>query len=57
MRTKRTFNNFKKAVTNESKRYPFLRKCNGRFNENFLKKSFEAGQSASECCNSMTESI
>lgn len=55
MRTKRTFNNFKKAVTNESKRYAFLRKCNGRFNENFLKKSFESGQSARECCNSMTE--
>lgn len=55
MRTKRTFENFKKAVANESKHYPSLKKLNGQFNDNYLKAAFESKQTARECCNSMTE--
>ncbi len=56
-RTKRTFDNFKKAVINQSKNYSFLRKYNGNFNEQFLKSAFEADQSAIQCCNSMLEAV
>lgn len=55
MRTKRTFENWKKAVANESKRYPSLRKLNGEFSERYLKLGFDAGHTARQFCNSMTE--
>lgn len=55
MRTKRTFENWKRAVINESKRYPSLRRLNGQFNQSYLKLGFESGQSARAFCNSMTE--
>lgn len=54
MRTKRTFENFKKAVANESKHYPSLKKLNGQFSEKYLKMGFEQKMSAREFCNSMT---
>jgi hypothetical protein len=55
MRTKRTFENFKTAVANESKHYPSLKKLNGQFNEKYLKMGFEQKMSARQFCNSMTE--
>lgn len=55
MRTKRTFENWVKAVINESKHYPSLKKLNGKFNEKYLKMGFDAGYSARQFCNSMTE--
>lgn len=51
------FDAFKRKVANESKHYPSLKKNNGEFNEQFLKAAFDAGQSARECCNSMTEVV
>lgn len=56
-RDKITFDDFKTAVAKESKKYPSLRKHKGKFNEGFLKAAFDAGQSARECCNSMTEEV
>lgn len=55
MRTKRTFENFKKAVANESKHYSCLRPLNGIFNERYLKMGFEKKMSARQFCNAMTE--
>lgn len=57
MRTKRTYENFKKAVANESKRYPLLKKLNrnGEFREDYLKMAFDLKWSAIQFCNSMTE--
>lgn len=52
-----SFDDFKRLVANESKKYPSLRKHKGAFNEEFLKAAFDAGQSARECCNSMTEEV
>ena len=55
MKTKRTFENFKKAVANESKHYPSLKKLNGKFSEYYLRAAFDAKQTAKDFCNSMTE--
>lgn len=55
MRTKRTFENFKQAVANESKRFYSLRKFNGQFNEKYLRMGFNSKMTARDFCNSMTE--
>ena len=55
MRTKRTYENFVKAVINESKYYSCLRKLNGQFNEKYLKMGFEKKMSARQFCNAILE--
>ena len=55
MRTKRTFENWTKAVINESKRYPCLKRLNGQFNEKYLKMGFDKKMSARQFCNAMLE--
>lgn len=52
---KRKFNLFKKQVAKESKNYPALVKYKGKFNEKYLLDSFEAGDTVTQCLNSMTE--
>lgn len=55
MSKKRTFQDFKTAVANASKRYPSLKRRNGRFNVSFLKAAYKSKMSAVDTCNSMTE--
>ena len=55
MRTKRTFENWVKAVVNESKHYPLLKKLKGEFNQEYLRAYFDLGYSARQFCNSITE--
>ena len=57
MKTKRTFENFVKAVANESKHYPSLKKQNGVFNEKYMRMAFDKKMSARETYNSFTEII
>ena len=51
------FKLFKAKVANESKHYPSLKKLQGKFNEQFLLAAFNAKQTPTQCCNSMTEEI
>lgn len=51
------FQLFKQKVAKEAKHYPSLKKLQGQFNEQFLLAAFNAKQTPTQCCNSMTEAV